>query len=487
MGGASGINLLLGMVRVKFAALLIGTVGVGLNASFVAMQSLISTVAGLGLQSSAVREIAAASANDDQAALSRTVLTLRRICWLTGLIGMTTMMLLSPLLSQLTFGNREHTLDIAALGFVILLANVSGGQMALIQGMRRIGDMARANIIGALLGTGAAVGFYAALGLRGIVPTLVTVAAIQLVISWYYAHKVPIAPIQLSLKQMFVEANSMVRLGLVMMTSSLMSNAVAYFTIALVSHHGGVQAVGIYSAAFALSGMFVNFILNAMGADYFPRLTRVAADKAVMNHLVNEQTEIGILLALPGLLATLALAPWIVQIFYTHEFLDAVELLQWFILGCMGRVISWPLGFVMLALGKGRWYLFTETTFNGVHLLLIALGLALFGLAGVAIAFFVMCLGYILIVYLVCRHLTDFAWSATCQRIALLTLPILAVTFFTCRSLAIWPASVVGMTLTLFVSVLCLRELAARVGPEHRVVKVAARFPVTKLLFIRSP
>jgi len=34
MGGAAGINLLLGMVRVKFAAMLIGVSGVGLNASF---------------------------------------------------------------------------------------------------------------------------------------------------------------------------------------------------------------------------------------------------------------------------------------------------------------------------------------------------------------------------------------------------------------------------------------------------------------------
>ncbi|MEK9776722.1 MAG: hypothetical protein VW339_11375, partial [Quisquiliibacterium sp.] len=59
MGGAAGINLLLGMVRVKFAAVLIGTTGVGLIASFTAIQGLIGTLAGLGIHSSAVRDIAA--------------------------------------------------------------------------------------------------------------------------------------------------------------------------------------------------------------------------------------------------------------------------------------------------------------------------------------------------------------------------------------------------------------------------------------------
>jgi len=82
MGSAAGVTMLLGMVRVKFAAVLIGTTGVGLNASFTAIQTLIGTLAGLGLQSSAVRDIAAAVSNDDQQEIGRKVLTLRRICWL---------------------------------------------------------------------------------------------------------------------------------------------------------------------------------------------------------------------------------------------------------------------------------------------------------------------------------------------------------------------------------------------------------------------
>ncbi len=64
------------------------------------------------------------------------------------------------------------------------------------------------------------------------------------------------------------------------------------------------KGAGIYSAAFALSGMFVNFVLQAMGSDYYPRLTSVATNKAMMNRMVNEQTEIGLLLGVPGLLAT---------------------------------------------------------------------------------------------------------------------------------------------------------------------------------------
>jgi antigen flippase len=482
MGGAAGINLLLGMVRVKFAAVMIGTSGVGLNASFTAIQGLIGTLAGLGIQSSAVREIAAAVGKGDQDAIGRAVLTLRRICWLTGLLGMAAMMLSSPLLSQLTFGHRDYALDIAALGLVILFGNLSGGQLALIQGMRRIGDMARANIIGAVFGTVAAIGFYATLGLRGIIPTLVAVSAFQLTLSWYFARQVPVPKVELTLRQTLAGANGMVRLGLVFMTNGLMGSAVAYVTVALITQYEGTQAVGLYSAAFALSGMFVNFVLGAMGADYYPRLTAAAGDHATMNRMVNEQTEIGLLLAMPGLLATLALAPWILQIFYTREFLGAVELLQWFILGCMGRVISWPLGFVMLALGKGKWFLLTETSFNLLHLALVALGLHVLGIEGVAIGFFVMYLGYILAVYLVCLHLISFKWSGECARLGLLSLPFLGVIITASRLLPLWPATFLGLSLTLVASVLCLRGLAARVGSGHRIVRAITRLPGGKLL-----
>jgi antigen flippase len=486
MGGAAGVTFLLGILRTKFAALLIGTSGVGLMAGFTAIQSLISTIAGLGIQSSAVREIALAVGKGDDQAIGRTVRTLRRVCWLTGLAGMLAMIAFSPLLSRLTFNSDVYILDIAALGLVILLVNLAGGQMALLQGMRRIGDMARANIGGALFATLSAISFYYWLGLRGIVPSLISIAVIQLTIAWYFARRVPVPPVTLSWMETFREANDMVKLGLVFMWSGLMVSAVSYFTIIFITQEMGLHAVGLYSAAFLLSGMSVNFVLGAMGADYYPRLTGVVHDKSAMNCLINEQTEIGLLLALPGLMATLVFAPWILQIFYTREFLDAIELLQWFALGCLGRVISWPLGFVMLALGKGRWFLVTETSANVAHLALIAIGLKLFGIEGVAIAFFVLYLGYIVAVYLVCRHLTEFSWSTGCRRIALYTLPVSVVVFVACQKLTTLPATLIGTLTTFALGIFCLQELVRRLGSEHRVVRIIGTLPGVKS-FINFP
>lgn len=192
IGGAQGINLLLGMVRVEFAAVLIGPLGVELLGNYGAIQGLVGMVAGLGVQASGVRDVAEAVGKGDPQAIGRVVLTLRRICWLTGLLGAMAMAMFSVLLSHWTFGSDEYAVEIALLGVIILIGNILGGQMALIQGMRRIGDLARLNVIGAAAGTVISIGFYAWLGFQRIVPALLLVAAVNLAVSWFLARRVPL-------------------------------------------------------------------------------------------------------------------------------------------------------------------------------------------------------------------------------------------------------------------------------------------------------
>lgn len=482
MGGVAGFNMLLSMVRVKFAAVIIGTAGTGIIANFGAIQGFIGTLAGLGIQSSAVRDVAAAVASGDEQTIGRTVLTLRRMVWLTGILGMVGMMLLASQLSQWTFGHTDYTRDIAALGLIILFTNLSGGQMALIQGARRIGDMARANLAGAIFGTVITVACYLAWSLRGIVPALVLNALVQLIFSWYFARRVPVPRVSMSWRKSLSTASGMVRLGAAMMWTGLVGSAVSYATNLLITQTQGLHAVGLYSAAFSLSGMLIGFVLSAMGADYYPRLAGLSEDKPAMVNLVNQQTEIGLLLTLPVILASLTLSPGIIRVFYSPEFLYASGLLQWLILGCLGRVISWPLVFVMLALGKGGWFVIVETGFQLIRLDLLLLGLSEFGLEGAAIGFFLMYVGYTVAMLWVGWRLIGFKWSRGCVKLLGIFFPLLAVNFYISRYFPPETATMIGMFLTVLGSLLCLRGLACRVDFQYRYLRLFRRIPGVRFL-----
>ncbi len=482
IGGAQGVSMLVGMIRVKFVAMLIGPAGVGLAGTYRATTQFIGTIAGLGLKSSAVRDIAEAAGSGNDERIGRTVLTLRRMCWLTGGLGSLSVACLSKRLSLMTFNSPDYALEVALVGLTILFTNVQGGQMALIQGMRRIGDLAKLNIFGVLVGSVVSIGFYAWLGMRGIVPAFVLLGLTQLLASWWFVRKVDIPKVEMTWIESFKAAGGMVRLGVAFMWSSALTMGVAYATRVLVAREIDLVAVGIFSAAYNLSGLVVNFILNAMSADYYPSLTAVSSDHSKMRDLVNQQTEIGLLLAMPALLGTLAMAPWVIRIFYTAEFQQASDLLQWFALGCMGRVISWPLGFVMVAKGAAKLFAAAQTCFNFVHVLFIVIGLKVFGIEGVAIAFAGLYLFVIGVVWAIARRLIQFSWSRGVWMLLGVLVTMVTAGFLTVRFVPMIPATLIGLLLTAGVSVSCLRGLAQRVGSDHRICRMAYKTPLLRYI-----
>ena len=141
--------------------------------------------------------------------------------------------------------------------------------------------------------------------------------------------------------------------------------------------------------------------------------------------MVNEQAEIGILLAVPGLLATIIFAPFIILTFYSNEFTPAAELLQWFTLGSLGRVISWPLGYIALARNEKTIYITIETISQVMHVTLVFLGLQLFGLIGVAMAFATLLLFSTAITLVAAKKMTSFTWTKKNKALILASLLLL--------------------------------------------------------------
>ena len=74
---------------------------------------------------------------------------------------------------------------VALLALAVLFADISAGQSALVTGMRRIGDLAKINVLGALYGTLFSVPIVYIWGARGVVPSLICVAAMGILTSWW--------------------------------------------------------------------------------------------------------------------------------------------------------------------------------------------------------------------------------------------------------------------------------------------------------------
>jgi antigen flippase len=208
-----------------------------------------------------------------------------------------------------------------------------------------------------------------------------------------------------------------------------------------------------------------------MGADFYPRLTAAIHDQPRAVRIVNEQTEVGILLALPGLLGTLAFAPLMMELFYTKRFLAGAELLPWFVLGIFGRIVSWPLGFIQLSKGASRWFIATETVSVTFQLGLLLWLVPRFGVLGAPCAFAITYFAYTIVMLWVSFVLVKFKWSQEVKLLLLLA-AILILAGAACQyALSGWQSTLAGSSVVLLGAIVSARGLADKLGLDSSWLK----------------
>jgi enterobacterial common antigen flippase len=470
IGGSSLISILAGILRTKAVAVFLGPAGIGLMGLFGSMTGLVGAVTGMGITTSGVRHIADAAGADEEIRIARTVTAVRQIVLRLGLVGSALLAIFCVPVSRVTFGTADHASTIAVLSLVIVVGAVADGQLTLLQGFRRIGDLARVAVLGttiSLILTLPIVYFWRE---QAIAALLLMASGAGLASSWWYARRIKVAPVSMKWRETLNVGRPLLRLGLAAMSTALMVAAVAYVVRVVIVRYLGFEAAGMYQSATALSSVYCGFILSAMGADFLPRVSSIARDDAECNRLVNEQAEVGLLLAFPGICATIAFAPLIVQFLYSGQFGLATEVLRWQVLGVFLRVASWPMGYLLLAKGKAKLYFWTELSYNALHATLIWICVQRWGLTGTGIAFFGLYVYYLLLMYVVLHTLSGFAWSAPNRRFALKAIPTTAFVFVCPMILpSPWHFIVAGATTSLagWYSLRTLLSLAARQGLQE--------------------
>ena len=467
IGGSSLICVAIGVVRTKVFAILLGPAGFGLMGVYGLIADLARSIAEMGINSSGVRQIADAVGSGDTERIARTVTVLRRTTIFLGVLGAVLLAIFSRQVSNVTFGNDQHAGAVALLSLAVLFRLVADGQGALIQGMRRISDLAKIGILGALLGTMISIPVVYFMGEEGVVPSLVCVAALSVITSWWYSRKVQVSRPDMALSQVTTEAASLLKLGFAFMASGFLMMGAAYAIRVMLLHNVGLEAAGLYQSAWTLGGLYVGFVLQAMGADFYPRLVGVAGDNPQCNRLVNEQAQVSLLLAGPGVIATLTFAPFVIALFYSAKFEAAVDILRWICLGMALRVITWPMGFIIVAKNKQAIFIGAELAWTIVNVGLAWIYIGSFGLNGAGMAFFGSYVFHGLMIYPIVRRLSGFRWSVTNRKTGIVFLTSIAVVFCGFYVLPTWLATGVGILATLLSGMYSLRILVNLVSTDH--------------------
>lgn len=461
-GGVQVFHILITIIRSKIIAVLLGPAGIGVVGLFTSTTGLISSLTNFGLGISAVKDIAAANQSKNKQRIAKIVVVVRRLVWFTGLLGALITFLLSSWLSELAFDNKEYSIAFMWLSITLLLNQLTSGQYVLLQGLRKLKHLAKANLIGSALGLLASVPLYYYWQINGIVPAIIVTAFFTLGIVSYYANKVEIEKVNVTLKQTRLDGKGMMLMGFMLSLSSMMVVGEGYIIRIFISSTGGLEEVGLYNAGIAIITTYVGLVFTAMGTDYYPRLSGVAHDNKKATLLINQQAEIAILILAPILTIFLIFIDWVVVLLYSIQFIAVNEMIYWAALGMFFKAVSWAIAFIFLAKGASKLFFWNELISISVLLGLNLLGYYYWGLTGLGFSFMISYVLYLLQVYLIAKTKYGFTLNHDLIKIFVFQFMLALICFIVIRFIATPWTYVIGVPIIFISGWYSFKELDKR-------------------------
>lgn len=463
-GGVQVFNIIISIVRSKVIAILLGPAGMGIAGLLTSTTTLIGSLTNFGLGVSSVKDIAAAHESKDDLRIAKVVVVLQRLVWITGVLGALITFIFSSWLSELSFGNKEYTVAFMWLSMTLLFNQLTSGQYVLLQGLRKLKYLAQANMLGSALGLLVSFPLYYYLQIDGIVPAIIISSLLTLGVNRYFSNKVKIQKVSISLKETKVLGKGMMMMGFMLSLTGLMSLTESYIVRIFISNTGGVEDVGLYNAGVAIITIYVGLVFNAMGTDYYPRLSGVAHENKKATILINQQAEIAVLILAPILTSFLIFIDWVIILLYSEQFIEVSSFVYWAALGMFFKATSWAISFIFLAKGASKLFFWNELIANTNLLGLGLLGYYYGGLTGIGISFMIAYIIYLLQVYLIAKSKYGFTFDPSFLKIFIFQFMLAIGCFVVTKFISTPWAYGIGVILIIISTWYSLKELDKRLN-----------------------
>lgn len=459
-GGVQGLNVLMGLVRNKFVALLLGPGGMGLVSLFNTTINLISQATHLGISFSGVRHISKLYDKCDEEQTAHFVKVIRGWSLLTALIGILVCIVAGPFLSESTFSWGDHSLHFILLAPAVGMMAITGGETAILKGQRKLGALAFIQIISVLASLVISIPLYYVFWQAGIVPVIVLTAFVTMCSTLYYSLR--LYPLHLSgAKGILGEGMEMVRLGVAFTLAGIIGSAAEMVIRSYLNVVGDLDVLGLYNAGYMLTVTYAGMVFSAMETDYFPRLSAVNRDVEATNLTVNRQMEVSLLILAPMLTSLIVFLPMLIPLLFSREFLPVIAMAQISVLAMFFKVLTLPVAYITLARGRSVIYLTLETSYYVVFVLLIIFGYEHWGLIGTGIAVTLAHVFDYLLINGMARWLYGYKMSSAVMRYGAIHILIGFLAYFTTITVDGYVYWVFGIGLSLvgiMISLLILRQ-----------------------------
>lgn len=131
----------------------------------------------------------------------------------------------------------------------------------------------------------------------------------------------------------------------------------------LVVRWHGLASAGQFDAAWTISAMYLTLFLSSLQTYLLPALSAGQRGES-FNNVVNKTLHLSAIAVVPLITSLVVLKPFAVRLLYSGDFVPALELLRWTLLGDLVKVAGWVLATALVARADMRAYLAREMVWN---------------------------------------------------------------------------------------------------------------------------
>lgn len=403
------MNLLMGLVRSKITAVLLGPMGIGFSSLLNTVVSFLSNTTNLGIGMSAVKSISE-YAEDDIEGRDHAIAIVRTWSLIAAILGFCATIIAAPFINLFTFSWGDHTLHYLLLSPVVALLAITGGETAILRATRRMKSLAIVQSFAILFSIIIAIPIYSYWEARGIIPVLLLCTIATALTTIYFSFRYH--PFRLKhIRDYVKEGSPMVKLGLSFILAGIVASGVEMYIRAFLNRNGDLDMVGLYYAAFTMAITYPSTLLNSLENDYFSRLSAVNSDNLQMRATVNAQIEVLLMVMFPVIAVLLVALPIAVPLLFSSKFNAAIPMAQATLLAMFIRTVTLPIEYILLAKGEAKKYCLMETLWGVLTAVFVTIGFYHGELLGMGFGWVVEYATELIIVLLLFHHFWKFKLS----------------------------------------------------------------------------
>lgn len=411
-------NIIIKIVTNKIVAVLLGAEGMGVIGIFNSTVNMLKIGAGLGVSQTAVRDISEATLAQNHEKISRIISLSHQILQITGLVGLIISVLFSSWISDYTMGDENHYLSFAVLGIAVALGIYADGQLAILRGSRRLRDVAKASMLGSVIGLITTAPLYYILGKSGIVPSLIIVAMTSVLCANHFVRKIQYRQVKFTLKEMYLEASPMLKMGISLMLVSFLTSVVVLIISGYIRSVGGITEVGYYNAGSMILVGYFGIVMSALSADYYPRIAAIYQENDKLQEELNKQSAVSLVLVGPLMVAFIFMLPLFVETFFSSDFFPVIDYISMGIFGVFITVCSNQVDMILVAKYEVKTFIIISLIYRLIEVALTIFLYKQFGLLGVGISNIVLGIVHLIIMVSVVYKLYGIIFNKFFVRLA---------------------------------------------------------------------